>query len=68
MIKFNPDDTVAELEQRFQRNFGLPVQVCRQMGEVYVETVETDDLSLRQQNSMGHIAERPAFNVNTLFL
>ena len=68
MIKINPHDTVAELEQRFQRNFDLSVQVYRLMGEVYIETAQTDDLSLQQQNSMGHVADRPIFNANTLFL
>jgi hypothetical protein len=68
IIEVNPLDTVAEFEQKFQRNFGLSVQIYRRMGDIYLETVQTDGFSLKKQNNMGHIAERPVFNVNTLFL
>ena len=68
MIQISPGDTVAELEQKFQKHFDLPVQVFRRTGDIYLETVQTDSLSLEKQNSLGHIAEKARFNVNTLFL
>ena len=68
MIKINSMDTVQELEQRFQKKFDLSVQVYRRMGDIYLETAQTDSLSLEKQNNMGHVAARPAFNVHTLFL
>ena len=68
VVSINPHDTVAELEQRFQRRFDLSVQVYRRMGDIYLETAETDDLTLEEQNNLGHLAERPSFNVHTLFL
>jgi len=68
VITINPSDTVADLEQNFQKKFDLSIQVYRRMGDIYLETAETDGLSLEKQNSMGHLAERPAFNVHTLFL
>jgi hypothetical protein len=67
-ISIDPMDTVAEVEQRFQKKFGLPVQIFRRAGNVWVETVETDGLTLLKQNSMGVIAPRMNFNVHTLFL
>ena len=68
VISVDPSDTVAELEQKFQRKFNLSIQVYRKMGDIYLETAETDGLTLEEQNSMGHLAERPTFNVHTLFL
>ena len=67
-INIDPMDTVAEVEQRFQNKFGLPVQIFRRAGDVWVETVQTDDLTLQKQNSMGFITTKISFNVHTLFL
>jgi hypothetical protein len=53
MIKINSFDTVAELEQRFQKQFDLSVQVYRRMGEIWLETVQTDDLSLEKTKQYG---------------
>jgi hypothetical protein len=68
VITINPSDTVADLEQKLQRKFNLSVQVYRRMGDIFLETAETDSLSLEKQNSMGHFADRPVFNAHTLFL
>jgi hypothetical protein len=67
-INVDPMDTVAEVEQRFQNKFGLPVQIFRRAGDVWVETAQTDDLTLQKQNSMGFVAPKISFNVHTLFL
>lgn len=67
-ISIDPMDTVAEVEQRFQTKFGLPVQIFRRAGDVWVETVQTDDLTLLKQNSMGTLAPKMNFNIHTLFL
>ena len=67
-MNIDPMDTVAEVEQRFQTKFQLPVQIFRRAGNIWVETVETDNLTLLKQNSMGVIAPRIYFNTNTLFL
>ena len=68
IITINPSDTAADLEQKFQRKFNLSIQVYRRMGDIYLETAETDGLSLERQNSLGHLADRPVFNAHTLFL
>jgi hypothetical protein len=67
-INIDPMDTVAEVEQRFQIKFGLSVQIFRRAGEVWLETVETDNLCLQKQNRMGFITPKMSFNVHTLFL
>ena len=66
---FSPSDSVGEFEQRLQQEHGLPVQVFRKSGNVWLETVQTDNLSLDQQNGKGKAASQPAkFNLHTLFL
>jgi hypothetical protein len=67
-ISIDAMDSVADVEQRFQKKFGLPIQVFRRAGDIWVETVETDRLTLLKQNNMGVIAPRMNFNVHTLFL
>jgi hypothetical protein len=67
-INIDPMDTVAEVEKRFQDRFGLPVQIFRRAGDVWVETVQTDDLTLQKQHCMGTVEPRIGFNIHTLFL
>ncbi len=67
-ISIDPMDSVAEVEQRFQNKFGLPVQIFRRTGDVWVETVQTDNLTLLKQNSLGTLAPKMNFNIHTLFL
>jgi hypothetical protein len=52
-LEFDQQITVEELESAFLNQFGLHVQVFRQSGKVWLETVTTDHLSLEQQNEMG---------------
>ena len=53
IITIRPEDTVASVEQRFQREFGLPVQVFRQTKDIWIETSDTDTMTLAEQNDMG---------------
>lgn len=50
------EQSVKEVEQLFQRHFGLPVQVFRKQKDVWLETTSTDYLTLEEQNEMGHRA------------
>ena len=69
VFSFMPSTTVAEFEQRLQAEHGLPVQVFRKAGNLWLETVQTDNLSLEKQNAMGEESATPArFNLYTLFL
>jgi hypothetical protein len=65
----DPTMTVAEFEQKMQNEYGLPVQVFRKSGDLWLETVQTDKLSLGHQNEMGaDDVKKVKFNINTLFL
>ena len=68
MIKIDPRDTVDELELRFRNNYGLPVQVLRKSGDVWIETEQTNDFTLEKQNSIGATQPRQRYNIHTLFL
>lgn len=53
VINLSPSTTVADLEQLFQKQFGLPAQVFRKANYQWVETTYTDILTLEKQNEMG---------------
>lgn len=48
-----PSMTVTELEQRFNDEYGLSVQVFRKSGRVWLETTVTDSWTLEEQNQQG---------------
>ncbi|HKH61698.1 MAG TPA: hypothetical protein VKA49_12745 [Flavitalea sp.] len=52
-INFAPSDSVGEVEQRFWKSCRLAVQIFRKSGTVWLETAQTDNLSLEKQNAMG---------------
>lgn len=52
-LEFNNVVTVSDFEQKFQKEFGLSVQVFRRSGNVWLETSATDSWTLEQQNSEG---------------
>jgi hypothetical protein len=54
-IDFGGYITVAELEDQFMHLLGLSAQVFRKSGSVWLETTETDDLTL------GELEERAGF-------
>lgn len=58
--------TVLELEQFFNDNFGLAIQVCRKAGSVWVETLLTSHWSLEQQNEEGKQFSEPGGNLPTI--
>lgn len=59
-MTLTPQDTVKDVEQGFQRSFGLPVQVFRKQKDVWLETTSTDYLTLEEQNEMGRRASEVA--------
>jgi len=52
-IKINGEMRVNELEDIFQKNFGLSVQVFRKSGNLWLETTMTDNWTLQHQNNHG---------------
>lgn len=66
---FSATTSVGEFEQRLQQEHGIPVQVFRRSGKVWLETIQTDHLTLHQQNEKGKEGSQPVpFNRHTLFL
>lgn len=45
--------SAKEIEQAFRKKFSLNVQVFRLQGNKWVQTSETDKLSLKEQNEVG---------------
>lgn len=45
--------SVAGLENIFCDKYGLPIQVCRRSGNLWLETSLTDHLTLNEQNIIG---------------
>ena len=53
--------SVAGLEKTFSDQFGLPVQVSRRSGNLWLGTRLTDHLTLKQQNDLGEEISMVAF-------
>jgi len=52
-ISFEPNKTVQKLENEFKTNFGLNAQVHRRSNDLWLQTINTDDWTLEQQNQRG---------------
>jgi len=52
-FEITPDMTVAELESKFFEEYGLPVQVLRKTGNLWLETSESNGWTLKEQNDHG---------------
>ena len=52
-ITITPHMTVDSLEQNFRDIYGLGVQVFRKSGNLWLETIDTDGLTLEEQNTIG---------------
>jgi hypothetical protein len=53
IINVDQTKTVAEVENDLKRQLGLPVQILRLSGNVWIETTLTDDWTLEKQNREG---------------
>jgi len=49
----SPEMSITELEQAFEQNFGIYIQVYRKSGDIWLQTTSTDDWSLSKQNTIG---------------
>ena len=52
-IEITSSQTTAEVEQKFEKLFGLHVQVYRKAGMEWIQTIGTDNLTIDQQNTIG---------------
>lgn len=57
-IEINENMKVAALEELFQKEFGISVQVFRKSGRSWLETTVTDDWTLKRQNDEGQDLSR----------
>ena len=58
-IDINPTDTIKEVEQKFEKQYGLPVHIFRKQKDVWMDTAITDDLTLQEQNMWGRETSKP---------
>ena len=58
MIEIHFWQKVGLIEKIFKNKFGLFVQVFRQHGDKWIQSVGTDELTLEQQNEAGSAATR----------
>jgi hypothetical protein len=58
-IDIRPTDSIKDVEQRFEKQYGLPVQIFRKQKGVWMDTNVTDDLTLHEQNTWGREASKP---------
>ena len=55
-INIEPNQTIAEVEDLFQNQYSLPIQIFRNSNGTWIETTKTDNLTLAAQNEMGQQA------------
>lgn len=56
-ITITPNMTVINLEENFRNIYGLGVQVFKKSGNTWLETIETNGLTLDAQNKQGEVSE-----------
>lgn len=52
-IEMNGSTTVSQLQKSIKLLFGIPVQILRKSGKIWLETTMTDHWTLLQQNQHG---------------
>jgi hypothetical protein len=58
-IEIRSTDSIKEVEQKFEKQYGLPVRIFRKQKGVWMDTRITDDLTLHEQNIWGKEASKP---------
>lgn len=58
-IDIKSTDTIKDVEQKFEKQYGLPVHIFRKQKGVWMDTSITDDLTLHEQNTWGREASKP---------
>jgi hypothetical protein len=53
VIGVNQSDTVAKTESLLFNSLGLPAQVFRKSGDVWLQTTNTDNWTLKKQNQIA---------------
>lgn len=58
-IDIKPTDTIKQAEEKFEKEYGLPVRIFRKQKGIWMDTAITDDLTLQEQNIWGREASKP---------
>lgn len=53
MLEIHPWSKTSVIEKEFKSRFGLNVQIFRQHKDKWIQTVGTDELTLKEQNEIG---------------
>ncbi len=52
-LKFDENTKVGAFEKMFSEKYGLNVQVFRKSGDLWLQTIKTDEWTLAEQNARG---------------
>ncbi|MBA2744622.1 MAG: hypothetical protein H0U44_00215 [Flavisolibacter sp.] len=66
-LEFKATDSVGHFEQLAQNQLCIPVQVFRKGGQIWLETILTDHLSLEKQNKWEVKHQSPSILMYTVF-
>lgn len=58
-IDIKSTETVKEIEQKFEKQYGLLIHISRKQNGIWMNTTITDDLTLQEQNTWGREASKP---------
>lgn len=64
-LEINEHDTVSEIESIFSKKLGINTQIYRLEGHEMIQTVGTDEFTLREQNEIGAQKTIEDYNINT---
>lgn len=64
-LEINESDTTSKLESIFSKMFGLNIQIYRLEGHALIQTVGTDEFTLKEQNEIGAQKTLEDYNINT---
>lgn len=67
-IEFELNDSIAELEKKFESQIGLYARVYQNINGVWYQTPRSGHLELDKQNALGIRPYRYSYNKHTLFL
>lgn len=67
-VAFEANDTIAELEKKFESQLGLYARVYQNINGVWYQTPRSGHLKLDKQNALGIRPLRYSYNNHTLFL
>lgn len=59
VVHITPEMKVKELEKIFEDIFGLHIQILRQSGKIWLQTITTDHLTFAEQNLIGLEMDSP---------